>query len=280
MNLNPFETRTIDLEFNVFAPPITNIDDVLVSTATINPVSGDETEEDNVFELNQTVIGSYDPNDITVLEGDEIFIEDANKYLHYLIRFQNTGTASAINVNVEHVLDDKLDWATMQLESLSHTGRVEIENQTDVSFIFNNINLADSTSDEPNSHGFIAFKIKPKSNVQVGDIISGVADIYFDFNPPIITNTVSTEVVESLSIDEANAETVKLYPNPAKNMIEMTSNQVIKSLMVIDINGRVLQILEILTTDYSLDISNLSKGVYFVELQSGESKSTKKFIKN
>ena len=279
-DLNPFETRTIDLEFNVFAPPTTNIDDVLLSTATITPISGDETQEDNVFELEQTVVGSYDPNDITVLEGDEIFIEDADKYLHYLIRFQNTGTASAINVNVEHVLDDNLDWTTMQLESLSHTGRVKIENQTDVSFIFNNINLPDSTNDEPNSHGFIAFKIKPKSNVQVGDIISGVADIYFDFNPPIITNTVNTEVVESLSIDEVSAEIVKLYPNPAKNMIQMTSNQVIESLMVIDINGRVLQILEILTTDYSLDISNLSKGVYFLELQSGESKSTKKFIKN
>jgi hypothetical protein len=279
-DLNPFETRTIDLEFNVFAPPITNIDDVLVSTATINPVSGDETEEDNTFELNQTVIGSYDPNDITVLEGDEIFIEDADKYLHYLIRFQNTGTASAINVRVEHILDDKLDWATMQLESLSHTGRVEIENQTDVSFIFNNINLPDSTSDEPNSHGYIAFKIKPKSNVQVGDIISGVADIYFDFNPPIITNTVNTEIVEPLSIDDVSAETVKLYPNPAKNIIQITSNQVIEALTVIDINGRTLQSLEISTTDYSLDISNLSKGAYFVELLSGDSKSTKKFIKN
>lgn len=155
-DLNPFETRTIDLEFNVFAPPTTNIDDVLMATATINPVSGDETEDDNVFTLEQTVIGSYDPNDITVLEGDQISIEDADKYLHYLIRFQNTGTASAINVRVDHVLDSKLDWTTIQLESLSHTGRVEITNETDVSFIFNNINLADSTTDEPNSHGFIA----------------------------------------------------------------------------------------------------------------------------
>ncbi|WP_417871839.1 T9SS type A sorting domain-containing protein [Winogradskyella sp.] len=279
-DLNPFETRIIDLEFNVFAPPITNIDDVLVSTATINPITGDETEEDNTFELNQTVIGSYDPNDITVLEGDEIFIEDADKFLHYLIRFQNTGTASAINVNVEHVLDDNLDWTTMQLESLSHTGRVEIENQTDVSFIFNNINLPDSTNDEPNSHGFIAFKIKPKSNVQVGDIISGVADIYFDFNPPIITNTVNTEIAEPLSIDEVSAETIKLYPNPAKDTIQITSNQVIEALTVFDINGRELQSLEISTTDYNLDISNLSKGVYFIELLSGESKFIEKFIKN
>lgn len=279
-DLNPFETRTIDLEFNVFAPPTTNIDDILISTATINPVSNDETEEDNTFTLEQTVIGSYDPNDITVLEGDEITIDDADKYLHYLIRFQNTGTASAINVSVEHILDDKLDFTTMQLESLSHTGRVEIENETDVSFIFNNINLPDSTNDESNSHGFIAFKIKPKSNVQVGDIISGVADIYFDFNPPITTNTVNTEIVEPLSVGEEELQNVKLFPNPAQNKLQITSNQIIDGLTIVDINGRVLNSIEISVSDYSLDVSSLSKGVYFLEIHSGESKSTKKFIKN
>lgn len=279
-DLSLFESRTINLEFNVFAPPTTNIDDILVSTVLINPMTGDETEEDNSFTLEQTVIGSYDPNDITVLEGDEILIDDIDKYLHYLVRFQNTGTASAINVRVEHVLDDKLDWTTMQLESLSHTGRVEIENEADVSFIFNNINLPDSTNDEPNSHGFIAFKIKPKSNVQVGDIISGVADIYFDFNPPIITNTVNTEIVEPLGIDEVSTETVKLYPNPAKNTIQITSNQVIDNILIIDSNGRELKAIVISDTEYSFDVSDYSNGIYFIEIQSGHSKATKKFVKN
>ena len=279
-DLNPFETRTIDLEFNVFAPPTTNIDDELVATASINPVSGDVTEEDNVFTLEQIVIGSYDPNDITVLEGEDIFIEDAGKYLHYLIRFQNTGTASAINVRVEHVLDDELDWTSMQLESLSHTGRVEITNETDVSFIFNNINLPDSTNDEPNSHGYIAFKIKPKADVEVGDVFSGVAAIYFDFNPPIITNTVTTTIVEPLNVEEFNPESINLFPNPAKDNLEITSNQIITNLMLIDINGRVLKSIAISKRDYNLDISSLSKGVYFLEVESGVSKSTKKFIKN
>ncbi|WP_405571812.1 T9SS type A sorting domain-containing protein [Winogradskyella sp. Asnod2-B02-A] len=278
--LNPFETRTIDIEFNVFAPPTTNIDDILISTATINPVSGDETEEDNIFTLEQTVIGSYDPNDITVLEGEEISIEEADKYLHYLIRFQNTGTASAINVRVEHILDSKLDWTTMQLESLSHTGRVEITNETDVSFVFNNINLANSTYDEPNSHGYIAYKIKPKSDVVVGDIISGTADIFFDFNPPITTNTVNTEIVAPLSVGEFNAQSIQVYPNPVKNKLEITSSQVVDKLTVIDINGRLLKAIKLSNLEYSLDVSSLTKGVYFLEIKSGESKSTKKFIKN
>ncbi len=264
-DLNPLQTKTIVLEFNVFAPPTTNINDIIVSTATINPITGDdENEVDNVFELEQTVVGSYDPNDITVLEGDEIFIEDADKYLHYLIRFQNTGTASAINVSVEHILDDKLDFSTMQIESLSHTGHVEIENQTNVSFIFNNINLPDSTNDEPNSHGYIAFKIKPKSDVQVGDIINGVADIYFDFNPAITTNTVNTEIVETLSIEDLNINTVQLFPNPTKGQLWIKSNKSIEKVKLFNNLGQLLYMSS--DTD-SINLSAFKSGIYIIELQ-------------
>lgn len=279
-SLNPFEVRTIDLEFNVFPPPTTNIDDVLLTAASINPTVGDITEEDNTLEIEQIVIGSYDPNDIIVLQGDEILIDDSDKYLNYLIRFQNTGTASAINVRVEHVLDDKLDWTTMELESLSHSGRVEISDGSDVQFIFDNINLPDSTTDEVGSNGFIAFRIKPKSDVEIGDIISGVADIYFDFNPPIITNTVNTQIVAPLTIDEFGPQTVQIYPNPVKDELNVSSNNIINNLIVIDLKGRELVNMELNAFSYNLDVSNLSEGVYFLEIVSGRSKTAKKFIKN
>ncbi|MEH1009439.1 T9SS type A sorting domain-containing protein [Winogradskyella sp. ECml5-4] len=276
-NLNPFETRIINLQFNVFPPPTTNINDILLSTATINPVTGDETEEDNTFSLEQTVIGSYDPNNITCLEGDEIFIEDVDKYLHYLIRFQNTGTASAINVRVEHVLDDKLDFTTMQLESLSHSGRVEIADQTYVRFVFDNINLPDSTNDEPNSHGYIAFKIKPKSDVVVGNIISGVADIYFDFNPAIITNTLNTEIVEPLSVDEFDLSDIKLFPNPTKDILRINSNKTIESIKLFNNLG---QLLYLSTNTDSINLSSFKSGIYIIELKfSNQSFERKKIIK-
>jgi hypothetical protein len=149
-----------------------------------------------------------------------------------------------------------------------------------VSFIFDNINLPDSTSNEPNSHGYIAFRIKPKPDVQLGDVFSGVAAIYFDFNTPIITNTVTTEIVAPLSVNDFNRQSIQLFPNLAKNKLEISSNQIIDKLTVIDINGRLLKSINISDVAYSLDISNLSKGVYFLEIQYGTSKSTKKFIKN
>ncbi|WP_052752837.1 T9SS type A sorting domain-containing protein [Kordia zhangzhouensis] len=281
-NLNPFEIRTIDLNFNVFTPPVTNIDDTLTTTVTINPTTADATPEDNIFTLNQTVIGSYDPNDIAVLEGDRILIDDIDKYLHYIIRFQNTGTASATNVRVDHVLDNKLDWTTIQLESLSHQGRVEIIDGNNVSFIFKNINLPDSTNDEPNSHGYITFKIKPKNTVAIGDIVDAVAEIYFDFNPAIITNTASTEIVETLSVTEFDKNAISMYPNPAKEKVIIKSKFSIQNIMIVDMNGRELktQLLSSSSTEYQLDINNLSTGMYFVKIETSSGTLTQKLIKH
>jgi len=279
-NLTPFETRTVDLEFNVFPPPTTTIDDELLSTVTINPVSGDDTQQDNTFQLSQTVIGSYDPNDIQILEGDEVHIDDAGKFLHFLIRFQNTGTASAINVRVEHVLDDKLDWTTMQLQSLSHDGRVEIINGSNVQFVFNNINLPDQSSDELGSIGYIAFKIKPIDTIAVGDIISGVADIYFDFNPPIITNTASTEFVQTLGNVSFNENNISIYPNPTPNVLNIASDSQIEKVEVFDMLGRVLISRAWSESKISISLSQLPKGVYFIKVESGNTFETTKVIKN
>ena len=89
---------------------------------------------------------------------------------------------------------------TFQLESSSHDNRVEIKDGNQVAFIFDDINLPDSTTNEPASNGFIAYRIKPKSDLLVGSMIFNKADIYFDFNPPIETNTVITEIIEPVSV--------------------------------------------------------------------------------
>ncbi|TDP59378.1 T9SS type A sorting domain-containing protein [Flavobacterium dankookense] len=263
-NLNPFETRTIDLVFSIFPPPTTNINEIITSTVTINPITDDFIPNNNVYSLNQLVIGSYDPNDITCLEGDQVLIEDADEYLHYLIRFQNTGTAEAINVCVDHVLDDKLDWTTMQLESLSHSGRVTINNGSDVSFIFNNINLPDSTNDEPNSHGFITYKIKPKNNVALGDIINASAAIYFDFNPPIITNTAATEFVETLATGDFEVGKVSVYPNPTNGILNIATTSTITEISLYNQLGQLVLSAKDTT---SIDASSLRSGVYLLSIK-------------
>lgn len=278
--LNPFESRTINLEFNVFTPPTVSSDDVLVFVSEIISTDLDYTPEDNIYTLEQIVVNSYDPNDKHVLQGATISEDETSNYLDYIVRFQNTGTASAINVRIEDVLDPKLDWKTFIPMSSSHDYRVEITNENKVAFIYDDINLASQSDDEELSQGFIAFKIKPKSDVQVGDIINGTADIFFDFNPPITTNSVNTEIVAPLSINEYDFQNVKLFPNPAKDQLEITSPQIIDRLTVTDMNGRLLKDIKLSNSDYILDVSSLLNGIYFLEIKSGETKSVKKFIKN
>ena len=184
----------------MYQPPTVNIGEEIVFTLEGTHSSQEETPEDNTFVLTQTTIGSYDPNDKTVLEGQQIAIADIDNYLHYVVRFQNTGTASAINVRIEDVLDANLDWSTFSPIAMSHDGTVEITDDNHVAFLFNNINLPHEDADAEGSNGYISFKIKPKSDTPVGTIIKGKAAIYFDFNPPIITNEVTTEIVDEIAL--------------------------------------------------------------------------------
>jgi hypothetical protein len=108
------------------------------------------------------------------------------------IRFQNTGNAPAINVNIEDTLDSRLDWNTFKMISSSHHCTVLTKEGRNRLWRFNAINLPDSVFDERGSHGFITFSIKPKLTVGIGEVISNKADIYFDYNLPVTTNTEHT----------------------------------------------------------------------------------------
>lgn len=280
VDLDPFETRTVNLIFQIAAPPTTDINDHLLFTTAITPDQTDYSAADNLHVLDQIVIGSFDPNDITCLEGDEILMEQADDYLHYVIRFQNTGTASAINVRIENILNDKLDWDTFQLLNASHTNRVEIKNGNRVSFIFNNIFLPDSNSNEPASHGFVAYKIKAKNTVDVGDLIANQASIYFDFNLPIVTNEALTEIVEENPVDpgeEEPAATVSLHPMPVTDFLTITSSIAITKVEIYNTLGqRVL-----ISNQNSINLSNLTTGMYFCKVTDKNNHTiTKSIMKN
>src|SRR5690606_23260881 len=88
-DLMPFETRVISLTLNVNSPietPAVNIGEILTFNALINGLSEDVTPADNSMTIEQTVVGAYDPNDITCLEGDLVSPEMAGQYVHYVIR--------------------------------------------------------------------------------------------------------------------------------------------------------------------------------------------------
>lgn len=279
-NLLPFETKEITVTFKLNTPtqtPALNSGDILHFTTQIN-AGTDETPLDNIFTLHQTVVNSFDPNDKTCLEGTSISQAKVGDYVHYLIRFENTGTANAQNIVVKDVIDiSKFDISSLVALNGSHNFITRITNPNTVEFIFENIQLPfnNSTND-----GYVSFKIKTKSTLNLGDSFSNTANIYFDYNHPIITNTYTTSVQNVLATSEINnnKSTFSIYPNPVKDILSIQSKEKIVKAEIYDAAGRVLKAVSV--TDNSINVSELSKGNYLIKLSTKDKTVTQKFIKN
>ncbi|PHR49568.1 MAG: hypothetical protein COA32_00120 [Fluviicola sp.] len=136
------------------------------------------------------VTGSYDPNDKRgfpsgVTEQNHI---QPNQQLQYVIRFQNTGTDTAFTVVIRDTLDTDLNIFTVTPGVSSHEYTFRKYGPRVLEWTFDDIMLPDSTTDEPGSNGFVTFTVDQAPNLPNGTLINNQADIYFDFNAPIITN--------------------------------------------------------------------------------------------
>ncbi len=268
-NLNPFETRSIEVVFNIAEPPVVQADDVLPYIARVNPISGDAAPDDNVFQLNQIAVNSFDPNDKQVLEGYQVLFENVDEYLHYVVRFQNMGTASAINVRVQDSLDEKLDWTTLKVLDASHAMETQLVNG-EIDFIFDDINLPTAASDPEGSQGFVAFKVRPATTVQLDDVVVNAADIYFDFNAAIVTNTVYTRFVDELGVSDFENLNIIAYPNPASDILNIQAEEPIFSIEILNLLGQTLLTSKGNSNHEQIDISGLSPGNYFVKVFVGD----------
>ena len=279
-NLLPFESREILVTLNLNSPmetPPLNSGDILSFNATITALP-DETPLDNTFTLNQTVVNAYDPNDKTCLEGNAITPTQVGEYVHYMIRFENTGTFPAENIVVKDIIDTtKFDMATLLPVSGSHNFTTRISDTNKVEFIFQNINLP---FDSANNDGYVAFKIKTKSALALGNTFSNLANIYFDYNFPIVTNTATTTVANPLSTQDFEfSNYFSIYPNPVKNSLSITTKQAIKvsSISIYNTLGQLVQV--VTNPTQIIDVSGLRAGYYFVKIVSDNGVSGTKFVK-
>ncbi|HQA74692.1 T9SS type A sorting domain-containing protein [Flavobacterium sp.] len=274
-DLQPFQSGSVLVTLNVNAPtetPAVNIGDVLVFTSFID-ISTDENWVDNAFTLNQTVVGSFDPNDITCLEGDIVSPTQIGNYLHYNIRFENTGTAPAENIVVKiDVNPADFDINSLQLMNTSHPVEARIRGNI-VEFIFQNIML------DSGGHGNVLLKIRSQPNLIQGDLVAKKANIYFDYNFPIETNEADTvfQALNNPSFEQDNS--ISIYPNPSSSIINIKSNFNIKTIELYDVQGRLLQTNIINNSETTFDITSKSKGIYFLKIVSEKGIKVEKLVK-
>lgn len=226
------------------------------------------------------IIDSFDPNDKMVSPSGIT----ANHYvkagtvLDYMIRFQNTGTDTAYKVVVKDSLSEYLDPSTIQWGVSSHPYTVTITGtETPVlEFTFNNINLPHSAANELASNGFVKFKAATYSTLENGIEVNNNANIYFDYNVPVLTNTAQitiSDLVPNLAVEPFLAESISVYPNPTSGLLVIETNT-LQKVEIYTISGILIE-----TTDKNqINLSHYSKGIYLVKISTDEGIALKKVI--
>lgn len=257
--------ETLDLKQKVIAS-IYNIDELI----------GDYTPTNNHDTINYIITGSYDPNDKLGIEKISPKEVEKGTVLDYRIRFQNTGTDTAFTVIVVDTLSPFLDLSTLKITSNSHTMKSELKGNVLI-MTFDNILLPDSNVNELKSHGYIYYQVQPLKTLNLGDQILNTANIYFDFNSPIITNTTVTTVQDPVITYQTTiveSSNILVYPNPTNGVLFIDGD--FTTYHVFTINGLSIQKGKI---NENIDISSLPKGTYLLELSTDKKTIVKKINK-
>ncbi|MEM6724232.1 MAG: T9SS type A sorting domain-containing protein, partial [Bacteroidota bacterium] len=233
----------------------------------------------------RTVFCGVDPNDKLVSPAGVGLDNDTHpdSTLTYTIRFQNTGNDYAQNVTIIDTLDPSLDLESFQFLNSSHPVQMSWLAGNVINFSFPGIMLPDSATDWLASQGYVRFQINPVANVSEGTVISNQAAIYFDQNQPIITNTVFNTMNSLItSVDGPDSfRGFSLFPNPAAEQVRLSIDGLSGSYQVRLYNavGQQLRWLREQTSpELQLATRGLPSGIYFIELENGAFRQTKKLV--
>ncbi len=189
-------------------------------------------------------------------------------------------------------IDSNLDIQSMRVLGNSHPLITEIYQDSILNIKFDNILLPHRDSIEIESHGYVVFEIFPKSNLSINTKIENTANIYFDFNDAIITNTISNTIIDELpyctpivNIENLSLKNLDFHfsPNPANDWIQLSFSESLDEINFQLINSHGQEIYfgkeKNVGTAFKIQTDDLPEGVYFVKIQSEDNIGIRKFIK-
>ena len=226
------------------------------------------------------VLCSFDPNDKQVMpagvRAEHYTLHDQK--LTYTIRFQNTGTAPAKDIRILDTLDDDLDINTFRIVNSSFPVQTAMDGPA-LEFLFKDIWLADSTNNEPESHGFVTYQVQPKPGLADYTEIENTAYIIFDSNDPVVTNTTKNTMISMIpvALNEINQTKITIRPNPADDVIHISAKnqQDIDKVLIYNNLGELV----LAQKGELVDVSRLPKGLYLVKVQVGKQMGMAKLMR-
>lgn len=226
--------------------------------------------------------GSFDPNDIA---GYPVGLTERkyiakNQELEYLIRFQNTGTDTAFSVRIENpIRTDRFDLSSLVLGSTSHPCAMVVEPSGKLIFSFPGIQLPDSSVNEPGSHGFVQYRIRPAAQLKEGTQLLNDAQIFFDFNPGVNTNTDFHTLGLPIPVnvrpsDQNKHEQLFVAPNPAIGAAMLHFPGAVSGMLrVTDASGKIVWQFFTSGGESKLALPTLERGLYWVNFYANDGRA-------
>lgn len=273
--------------------------DTFYSAGQIGPLTGDVRVSNNFVNRCDTVVASYDPN---YIESDPSGCITSGITTEYTVGFENTGSDTAYNVHVLDTLSGYLDPRTLEPTMSSHPMVLEtryVAGMTIVKFDFPNIKLLDSSQPHGN-HGMFRYKIRVRSGLADGTLISSRVGIYFDDNDVVMTNTqvntincpvyVTYPTVESvggarvggtLGTDNLlGSNDLKVYPNPVNDELHIEASlSQYDECVVTNTMGKVIWSSKLQQAHQMIATKQWPSGIYFVQIKGAMGSRTIKLVK-
>jgi uncharacterized repeat protein (TIGR01451 family) len=230
----------------------------------------------NNLPFSTTVLNSYDPNDKNC-NLPRYINPDLKENLQYTVRFQNDGNYLALNVVVRDTISSNLDLSTFRFIGSSHPVSYTINPITrELTFRFSGINLVPSSLSIESSQGFFTYDIDELPNLNLNSEIKNTAYIYFDFNPPIVTNTtINTNGYLGLEINDPEFK-FTIFPNPTNGKFTLDISESV-SVKIYSVIGALVYDQEV-QKDEIIDLSYCKKGIYNIQVETAKYIYAKKLI--
>ena len=174
-----------------------------------------------------------------------------------------------VNIVVRDLIDADLDLETFHMLGASHAYTMQFAGREAI-WKFSAIMLPDSNTNEAASHGYVTFAIKPNVGLAQGTQLTNTANIYFDYNAAVPTNTTLNTIDYTLSVSdlENGKATITLMPNPFKDFttIKIEGENAAYELRVFDMTGRLIQHGVSTNNLFTVERGTLAAGVYMYEV--------------
>ena len=199
-------------------------------------------------------------------DGPEGYVEK-DQTLTYTIHFQNTGNDTAMHVFVFDEIDSDLNMETLEILDASHVMNVYREGRM-MKFDFPDIMLPDSGASYAKSQGYFTYRIAMNPGLPASTRIENFADIYFDWNDPIRTNTTLHTIRLANGIESViNGVEVSIFPNPATSCIDVQLDEEIEgTIQILDMRGAIVSTSTIQGKQSRTSVQGLAQGMYMVRV--------------